>query len=193
LDDLHSKAFCDLAVAITHLLNYNPTMHPSLVGRNFKPEEVKKALARNPRYQEPSKIFPEVIHPSKQPPKPKPTIKRVYPKDRDALEGKFTFQMMYWMRTKYHLTPEKFMVFVEIQNKACAICKTPFTKTPAIDHCHNSGKVRGLLCNACNTALGLFKDNLQAIKEAVRYLENKGSIKMFAQNEEEYEKGSIVR
>ena len=40
-----------------------------------------------------------------------------------------------------------------------------------IDHCHKTGKIRGLLCDTCNRALGLFKDDIQMLKNSVAYLE----------------------
>lgn len=57
------------------------------------------------------------------------------------------------------------------QNKVCAICKTHETKNRLhVDHCHKTGKVRGLLCGRCNTALGSFQDNLKWLQAAIDYL-----------------------
>ena len=58
------------------------------------------------------------------------------------------------------------------QNGQCAICYTPEITgvTLHVDHCHNSGKVRGLLCPQCNTALGLFRDSEHLLKKATLYL-----------------------
>ncbi len=52
----------------------------------------------------------------------------------------------------------------------CAICNK--NKKLYIDHCHSSGRIRGLLCNECNMALGLFNDNKEAISKAIEYLES---------------------
>ena len=65
------------------------------------------------------------------------------------------------------------------QDERCAICHEKciaktingVQKSLAIDHCHRTGKIRGLLCTRCNTALGLFEDNLEKIKAAIDYLE----------------------
>lgn len=67
----------------------------------------------------------------------------------------------------------------EKQNYSCAICKSKTNKTAgdrefwnfSVDHCHNSGKVRGILCNNCNRALGLFQDNPKLIRKAAEYVE----------------------
>src|SRR5262249_52221209 len=57
------------------------------------------------------------------------------------------------------------------QNGACAICKkTPKRRLLCIDHCHETGKVRGLLCTLCNAALGAFGDNPKRMQAATDYL-----------------------
>lgn len=60
------------------------------------------------------------------------------------------------------------------QNGLCAICAQPERsrryKTLSVDHCHASGAIRGLLCSHCNRALGLFKDSVDVLMGAVRYL-----------------------
>lgn len=54
----------------------------------------------------------------------------------------------------------------------CEICKGLVEHGSVnIDHCHTTGKVRGLLCHLCNKGLGAFKDNLEALRAAVTYLE----------------------
>lgn len=65
------------------------------------------------------------------------------------------------------------------QNNCCAICGTTENKTSgdrqdwnfAVDHCHDTGKVRGLLCNTCNRALGLFQDRKEVLEKAIAYLD----------------------
>lgn len=62
------------------------------------------------------------------------------------------------------------------QGNACATCAKPFdwedkqTK-PHIDHCHTSNKVRGILCNRCNTVLGLVADDAALLASLAGYLE----------------------
>ena len=65
-------------------------------------------------------------------------------------------------------------IFIQ-QSGKCAICKIPFKKRCDIhiDHSHNTGKVRGLLCNDCNHGLGNYKDNINILKNAINYLEEK--------------------
>jgi Recombination endonuclease VII len=65
------------------------------------------------------------------------------------------------------------------QNYSCAICESKTNKTTgtrefwnfSVDHCHDSGKVRGILCNNCNRALGLLQDSAELLQRAKNYLE----------------------
>ena len=77
---------------------------------------------------------------------------------------------------KFGITVDKYNNFVSIQNNSCAICNKPkelfegMGNNFHIDHCHTSGKVRGLLCSNCNTGLGQFKDNIKSLENAIQYL-----------------------
>lgn len=73
-------------------------------------------------------------------------------------------------RRVYGIAPEDFEQVVLNQNKKCAICKVPFTKTPHLDHDHSTGKIRGVLCGKCNVGLGLFKESPQILVDALLYL-----------------------
>lgn len=80
------------------------------------------------------------------------------------------------LRTKYGMTLEEYEELLKQQNDVCAICKNPCSrsKTLSVDHCHKTDKNRGLLCNSCNNGLGFFKDTLEYLREAIKYLENHG-------------------
>jgi hypothetical protein len=72
---------------------------------------------------------------------------------------------------KYGIDKEQFdQIFIE-QNNACAICNKDLTdKKPHIDHDHSTGKVRGVLCFACNSGLGQFQDSPETLQKAIDYL-----------------------
>jgi hypothetical protein len=63
------------------------------------------------------------------------------------------------------------------KNKSsCEICNSKLilygkNKTSCIDHCHKTNKVRGVICQRCNSALGMFKDSTQTIRKTIEYLE----------------------
>jgi len=74
------------------------------------------------------------------------------------------------LKRMYNITLEDFETLLKLQGKLCAICKEP--KVLVVDHDHETEKVRGLLCYACNTGLGQFKDDPRLLDAAVLYLED---------------------
>ena len=73
------------------------------------------------------------------------------------------------------LTEDEYVAMLEAQGGVCAICKgKPRRSRLAVDHIHGTDEVRGLLCNLCNPALGLFKDDPDRLKAAIEYLEQGG-------------------
>lgn len=77
------------------------------------------------------------------------------------------------LKNKYGITRQEYESKMEEQGGACAICKKPEREGRwlSVDHCHNSLKVRGLLCHTCNTAIGMFEDNPEYLTSAISYLE----------------------
>ncbi len=69
---------------------------------------------------------------------------------------------------KYGLTLGDHAVLVNQQQGKCKICKKDALL--AVDHCHTTGKVRGLLCYSCNRGIGLLGDNVTIIANALSYL-----------------------
>lgn len=60
---------------------------------------------------------------------------------------------------------------IEEYGNLCMICAVDISDSPQLDHCHDSGEFRGVLCKACNLGLGLFKDNPSTLIKAVFYLQ----------------------
>ena len=74
---------------------------------------------------------------------------------------------------KYGIDADQYDRMVENQNNKCKICGTDEPRGIGgwkVDHCHSTGKVRGLLCNNCNLGLGYFKDNIKSLEAAIQYL-----------------------
>lgn len=69
---------------------------------------------------------------------------------------------------QYGLDESKYNEMYDAQNGKCAICEENLRLV--VDHCHESGKIRGLLCNQCNIGLGVFQDNVDRLEAAVLYL-----------------------
>ena len=76
----------------------------------------------------------------------------------------------------YGITLNDYYEMEKHQDYKCAICgtteKNKRTKYFDVDHCHETGKVRGLLCTNCNQGLGKFKDNIHLLKQVITYLEH---------------------
>ncbi len=83
------------------------------------------------------------------------------------------------LQRSYGLTTVEYSKLLKSQNGVCAICKKKETrkkiKRLAVDHNHETGKIRGLLCNNCNNGLGRFGDDPKILKSAVKYLERNRS------------------
>lgn len=76
-----------------------------------------------------------------------------------------------YLKRHYNITIEEYDDMVLHHNNECAICGKSSDKKLHIDHCHDTGVIRGLLCGRCNTGLGLFKDNKENLTNAIKYLE----------------------
>ena len=73
----------------------------------------------------------------------------------------------------YGVTPEEYNQLFEKQEGCCAICgvhASTLKRSLHLDHCHSTGKVRGLLCSNCNTAIGKLNDNEDTLYAAIKYL-----------------------
>jgi len=70
----------------------------------------------------------------------------------------------------YGITPQRYDEMALSQNGQCAICSCTPTRRLGVDHDHETGAVRGLLCSSCNFAIGLLKDSPELIDLAAAYL-----------------------
>jgi len=75
------------------------------------------------------------------------------------------------LRRTFGITPEQYDVLLVQQGRGCAICGKKDDRKLSIDHCHKCNKIRGLLCNRCNRALGQLRDDPQLLRNAASYLE----------------------
>ncbi len=72
--------------------------------------------------------------------------------------------------TRYGMSLLEYQLRLALQNGACAICKKKPNGPLCIDHCHLTGKVRGLLCHKCNSALGFYEDDPELAQAGADYL-----------------------
>lgn len=87
-----------------------------------------------------------------------------YEKDKDSK-----------LKRAYGIGYAEYLTMFEAQNGCCAICGTDDTggrKAFHVDHCHDTGKVRGLLCGNCNSGIGNLRDDVGLLRRAIDYLES---------------------
>lgn len=106
--------------------------------------------------------------------------------ERDLLmkemhNGKITCKRCTFLRSRYNMTGRDYMFILSKQNGVCAICKNKELRPKkgtivgmelSVDHCHTTGRVRGLLCQACNMGIGFLQDNEEYLWSAIMYLKN---------------------
>lgn len=77
------------------------------------------------------------------------------------------------LKLRYGLTYDQWEQLREVENYACMICgitEDDMGKKLDVDHCHVSGKFRGVVCNPCNNVLGHARDNVEILQAAISYL-----------------------
>ena len=95
---------------------------------------------------------------------------------------RYNYISRYYERT-YNITLEKYLELAEQQDFKCALCgqenfamNTCHSGVLVVDHNHETGEIRGLLCHNCNRALGLLQDNLQTVSNIIPYLKGATTI-----------------
>jgi len=90
--------------------------------------------------------------------------------NRDAA---LQIQRKSWLKRAYGVSPEQYNELFVDQAGCCAICglhQAVLEKKLCVDHDHDTGEVRGLLCSACNRGLGMFRDSEDLLNQAEKYL-----------------------
>lgn len=122
----------------------------------------------------------------KNPDKIKESAKKYRERNKDKLKKaqtlyreKINYHKNWHLKNRYGINLEVYKELLIKQNGVCAICKNPETSETnrgtlrqlAVDHCHTTGKVRGLLCRNCNVSLGMLKENKETILNMLEYLD----------------------
>jgi hypothetical protein len=120
-----------------------------------RPENREKVLAQKKRHRE--RYKESLIQKKKE--------------YRELNKEKLKIHNRRWhLKYLYGITLEAYDEMLEKQKNSCAICREITNEPLYIDHCHNSGKIRGLLCNKCNLGVGHFKDNPELMIRASQYI-----------------------
>ena len=91
---------------------------------------------------------------------------KYYAKNKEKIEDKR-------LQKVYGINLDQWQQMFEDQGGCCALCDThqmDMDRKLVVDHDHDTGVVRGLLCNMCNSALGTFGDNIEGLERAINYL-----------------------
>ena len=89
----------------------------------------------------------------------------------------------YWLKSRFNITYADYEVLYASQGGMCAICgkhieefatTSDLSSVACVDHNHTTGEVRGLLCNHCNTGIGLLQENPVILQSAINYLIDRG-------------------
>jgi hypothetical protein len=82
-----------------------------------------------------------------------------------------------WLWKNYKITVEEWNALFKGQQGKCAICLEDIDESGSthVDHCHKTGKIRGLLCSGCNTGIGMLRENVNTLQRAISYLTEHGS------------------
>ena len=79
----------------------------------------------------------------------------------------------YNLNRRYGLTEDQYNKMLSDQNYSCKVCnkhKSNFKRNLTVDHCHKTNKIRGLLCNGCNTGLGQLKEDTKIMQKLIEYI-----------------------
>jgi hypothetical protein len=90
---------------------------------------------------------------------------------RDAHPGK---NLQYSLKRRYSITVERYQEMLNAQDGLCACCGRPGEGGALrllVDHDHDTGEIRGLICRRCNTGIGMLGDDADGVRRALDYLE----------------------
>lgn len=114
--------------------------------------------------------------------------RKYYEENEKGRENSYIRHREHYLSKTYGISLSQYSTLLEEQNYSCKLCKIPLalyqeqysgkkglderSKFFAVDHCHSTGKIRGLLCSNCNTGLGKLGDTVENLKKAYEYLLN---------------------
>jgi hypothetical protein len=144
---------------------------PSEYAKIYRPDKLKPWSLNNFFWKETSM--------SEEARKDRASYMRIWQKNRQSKN--FYYSKNSDLKKSYGVDIDWFNLQFDLQNGVCLICKQPETTiikgrtiSLSVDHCHDTGKVRGLLCKPCNQGIGIFKHDLTLLQSAIDYLKKHG-------------------
>jgi len=103
-----------------------------------------------------------------------------YSENIDTVKSKYSYEKNkhYKLKKTFGIGYQEYLHMLAAQDNCCGICGTDESgaRAFAVDHCHTTGNIRGLLCGNCNSGIGHLKDDVELLKRAIQYLENSKGI-----------------
>ena len=94
---------------------------------------------------------------------------------KKAVKNRDRLRLKKWRDSGLNITASQYQEMLLSQNGVCAVCGSPGKgRRLAVDHCHKTGIIRGLLCSSCNLGIGYFGDDPDRLRQAIKYLEKMG-------------------
>jgi hypothetical protein len=138
--------------------------------KKYRPKNLKKYAEATARWRKnhPDKYKQGYLFPT---PGTKAAKKNYHMKTRERW---LKYGRKWDLKKKYGITIEQYDVLFQVQNGVCAICKRPerLKKNLAVDHNHETGKVRGLLCTQCNLALSHISEDIVIAESMINYIKS---------------------
>lgn len=104
---------------------------------------------------------------------------RIHDMKRNSQEERKIATRRTYLKKNFGITLEEYNIIFNNQEGCCAGCKKHQSKLKqklSVDHCHTTGKIRGLLCKLCNLALGNISDDIKTLQNLIGYLSNNSTI-----------------
>lgn len=98
-------------------------------------------------------------------------------KGQEKTNHRRSINYKYALKSTYNITVDSYNLMYDNQSGCCAICGThqsELKRSLCVDHCHDTNRVRGLLCHGCNFAIGFLKDSIANLNSAIKYLKENG-------------------
>jgi len=173
------KKFCKTCNTVKSITDFPSDERRKLQKHYFRCKECVNKKARE--YYNKIKDLPETKEKQREKDRKRKLRKKGVdiPKNKPSEKIKSYYNRSKYLFNKFGITEEDYKLLLEKQDGKCSICKVVLeNKYPNIDHCHTTGKVRGILCNCCNRGLGYFKDNEDIMYSAIIYIQNSRDSKL---------------
>lgn len=99
-----------------------------------------------------------------------------YSNNNEEIKSKYSYEKNKDRKLKkaFGIGYQEYLNMLSAQQGSCGICGTKDSGARSfhVDHCHDTGKIRGLLCGNCNSGIGSLRDDIGLLKRAIEYLEN---------------------